>query len=195
MRDFIEYIIALVITMFLILFLYFYAIFYLYDIPETNKIILTPTPAPTITVTPFPTVMAMDYLNLPDNIPGTFKPYEDYNSINDKESKQYCLQQLCSTDLNGFRRFKGYYTVAMGAYYAKWIGQSYIVTLSTGKEIRVMIGDFKQKKHTDKLHQYGTGNNDIIEFIVDEGKLPECITNGDVSPLGLQGSIIKIREE
>lgn len=101
-----------------------------------------------------------------------FKTWEDYRCISDTNSKQYELQKYAYTGEYGIRKIDDYYLVAMGSAYAHYIGEKIELKLSTGKTIKVMIGDFKQDKHTDEYNSAGIDNNDIIEFIVDQNITP-----------------------
>ena len=130
---------------------------------------------------------------------GNFKTYMLYTGITDKSSKQYSLQSECYTDDNGFRKHGEFYTVAMGTYYAKFVGQKFIVTLDSGVKLPVMIGDFKQDRHTNDTNQYvNLPNKNVVEFIVDYDKMDTLSRKmGDVSYTEgdfLKGSIIKIEE-
>ena len=87
----------------------------------------------------------------------------------------------------------------MGTYYAKFVGQKFIVTLDSGVKLPVMIGDFKQDRHTNDTNQYvNLPNKNVVEFIVDYDKMDTLSRKmGDVSYTEgdfLKGSIIKIEE-
>lgn len=120
-------------------------------------------------------------ITVPEGDRGYKKTYMDYRTITNTSSPQYALQQLSTTDYDGFRRFQGKYMVALGSYYTGEIGDEYIIHFDTGSIIAV-LGDFKQDRHTDHTNRYVPHNGNIVEFIVDTDVL--CIdiqTSGDVS--------------
>ena len=134
-------------------------------------------------------------MGLPEDADGSFKTYMDYEKITNKSSRQWHLQQLAYTDSEGFRKFNGSYLVAVGTYYADEVGKEFRVTLDSGIVFHAMVGDIKQDIHTDANNQYVTTNGNIMEFIVDVGKLDELTKKlGNASNSGLEGSIIKIEE-
>lgn len=110
------------------------------------------------------------------NINSSFKSYMDYGRITDYSSPQYkWLQRWCWVDYDGFVRCNGetelgitsdYYCVAMGSYYGREIGTKYKITTDTGNVFYVVLCDQKADCNTNSTHQYGTDNNDVIEFIV-----------------------------
>lgn len=120
---------------------------------------------------------------LPLNVNGEIKRYEDYRKLSDTTSSQYQLQQLAYTDEFGFRRIqieeldKPVYMVAMGSYYTNYVseGTVFAVTLENGTVFCCIAGDMKADIHTNETNQYTylpeygiTENNaDIIEFIMD----------------------------
>lgn len=85
------------------------------------------------------------------------------------------------------------YMVAMGTYYSKKVGKSFVITLSSGKQLNVIVGDIKKDIHTDKMHQYAKRNKDIVEFIVDTRKMNvRSLKLGNI--VEFKGKIIKIQE-
>ena len=136
----------------------------------------------------------IDY-ELPKATKGSFKTFMDYQTITDETSKQYALQRLAITDENGLRKFNNKYIVAMGTYYSHYVGKEFVLTLDNSQEINVIVGDIKQDIHTDVNRQYATLTGNVVEFIVDEDKLPKkVLRTGDVSQLGLKGNITRIEE-
>ncbi len=134
-------------------------------------------------------------LNLPEEVTGEFKTYMDYRTITNMSSKQYSLQQLATTNEEGFRMFNGKYLVAVGTYYAKEVGKELRVTLEDGSTFYAMVGDIKMDTHTDANNQYIPTNGNIIEFIVDADKLdPLTKKLGNVSNSGFEGEIAMIEE-
>lgn len=113
-------------------------------------------------------------MNVP-NINSSFKSYMDYGCITSQSSPQYkWLQRWCWVDYDGFIRCDGesefgisdYYCVAMGSYYGREIGTKYRITTDTGNVFYVVLCDQKADCNTNSTYQYGTDNNDVIEFIV-----------------------------
>lgn len=130
----------------------------------------SPTPTPTCTPTPTP---------LPTPFPGqgTFKSYENYRNITNTSSPQYKLQQQAYTGDYGIRMVDGRYCVAMGSYWATEIGTKLDVYLESGEVIYVILGDNKQNCHTDSSNRVGSGNKDVLEFIVDVNEIPSKVKN------------------
>lgn len=122
----------------------------------------TPTITPTIApVNPSKTLL------LPSGSDGTFKAIERVEKITRKDSKQYALRQIYTVDSDGCCRVGIYYAVAMGTYYAKYIGQTLTIELES-RTIQVIIGDVKADEDTIGT-MYCKTNKSIVEFIVKEG--------------------------
>lgn len=133
-------------------------------------------------------------MEIPNNATGNFKTYMDYRSITNRRSTQWMLQTRAYTNDNGFRMIDGKYLVAMGTYYGT-CGEEFIITLSNGQEINVIIGDIKDNRHTDATNRYIPRNGNIVEFIIDTNKINSMSRRmGDVSHSGLYGDIIKIEK-
>ncbi len=136
-----------------------------------------------------------DLMELPSEADGQFKSYMDYRKITDKTSKQYALQQLCTTDEYGFRRFNDFYVVAVGTGYADRIGQELIVTLSSGVIFTAIVGDLKQDRHTDYTNRY-TANGNIVEFITDTLEMDHHTKIiGDISGLDMFGAVVGLERK
>jgi len=116
----------------------------------------------------------------------TFKSWMDYRKITSHSSRQWKLQQSAKTDLYGFRRYNGFYMVAMTKQYGP-VGTKYIITFSGGKTFPVIIGDVKantQCQHDD---------SSMLEIIVDSKKMPSSIKkSGNYNDM-IVGTITEIR--
>lgn len=169
-----------------------------HDTPtQTNTL----PPQTTLTTTTPPVTIPITTED-PLDIPGgdtSFKAYMGYHKITNTSSKQWALQQKATTDYLGFRKYdKNYYMVALGTYYAKEVGQRFIITLDSGKSFLAITGDIKDDRHTDDKNQYaGTiQHKNVVEFIVDVEQMDPYILNtlGNISALGFEGNITSIEE-
>jgi len=134
-------------------------------------------------------------LDLPEEADGKFKTYMDFRAITNKNSKQWQLQQHAWTEGRGFRKIGEHFLVAVGTFYANEVGKELLIEFEDGQQIKAIVGDIKQDRHTDPTNRYVPINGNIVEFIVDTEKLePEVIRRGDVSWLGLNGKITSIWE-
>jgi len=129
-----------------------------------------------------------------------FKSYMSYRAITNTRSAQYVLQQKCWTDDEGLRRLNDDYVIALGTYYAEYIGERFRITLDTGESFTAVIGDFKADRHTDSKHQYydsGNGKKNVVEFVVDTRELNRKARRmGDISYIsGFEGNIKSIEKE
>lgn len=126
---------------------------------------------------------------------GTFKSYTDYRCLS-RSSPQWRLQEQAYTDENGLRKIGDTYLVAMGSYYGTTLGTKYIVTLSSGKSFTVMLCDFKDNRHTDGNNQVCLSNGSVIEFYVEEDKIPSIVRRmGSVGALEqFKGGIVSIEK-
>lgn len=142
--------------------------------------------------------------NVP-RIDSSFKTYMDYRTITDVSSPQYnFIKKHGWCDNNGFMRTNGeqdlgvdddYYMIALGSHYGKEIGTKYRITTDAGNVFYGVLCDQKQDAHTNNTQQYSY-NNDVVEFIVDVGKL-----NPTVKKMGsanvhepLNGNIIAVEQ-
>jgi len=166
------------------------------SIPATPTIEPTamPTEQPTITPTTVTIDLTPNYLELPKGSTGEFKSIENASSITDQDSKQWHFKQLWRTDNLGFKRFGNYYIVAMGTFYAQYIGQIFLITFEE-REILCMIGDVK--RDSDCINQmYDKRDKSIVEFVVDETVMSDSIQSlGNLSTLGMGGKLISIERE
>lgn len=129
-----------------------------------------------------------------------FKSYMSYRAIKNKKSKQYKLQRLPEvyTDEYGLRRYKDYYFVALGSFYADDIGYTFEISLDNGFTFKGINGDMKSNLDTDSRNQRHIRDGSLLEFIVDPEKLRGTVgRDGDISkcPSGnFNGKIIRIEK-
>lgn len=122
---------------------------------------------------------------------GEFKCYMDYRAITSTGSPQYQLQQEAWTDKCGLRRVGCFYCVALGSAFGSEIGTHYVVTLSSGKKIPVILADQKADGDTtqDNTRDH---NGAVIEFVVDTPALPSVVrATGDVGSISMFGGSVK----
>lgn len=100
--------------------------------------------------------------------------YMPYTAITAKNTPHYRLQQLATTNEDGYRVYDDAICIALGSAYGVEIGTLYNIKFDTGKEMRAVLSDNKSDRHTDKLHQYrdATGKYDgssgnIVEIVFD----------------------------
>ncbi len=106
------------------------------------------------------------------------KHFTDYRSYSLSDTPHYRLQQSAYTDENGLRRFNQDYIVALGKFYTESIGDRFRVTLDTGVEFTVILGDGKNPIDCDESNMYAPCVNydgekcaNVLEFIVDNDVL------------------------
>jgi hypothetical protein len=117
----------------------------------------------------------------------------DYRKITNRNSKQYALQRLSTTDGQGFRRFDNDYLIALGSHFAQNIGQRLEITLSDGTTFYARLGDYKDDRHTDPTNRFIKANGNVIEFIVDSKIMDrQVLRSGTVSSLGFEGQVSDI---
>lgn len=132
-------------------------------------------------------------MELPPETKGEFKTYMDYRCITSTGSPQWELQQQAYTGEYGFRKIGDKYMVALGTYYSETVGDEFHITLDSGIEFNVIVGDIKATQHTDDTNRYIEKNGNICEFIVNTDVLNEtAVIMGDVSYAGFEGEIVKI---
>lgn len=124
------------------------------------------------------TSVSAENLQLPD-LPTNVKTYTDYRCYNIDGSPQQYIQENAITEEHGLRMFDGYYCVALGSAYGE-IGDIFIVELSTGMRLAIIMADEKSDRDTDSTNRYhpcpnynGKNRGCLVEFIVDEN----CISN------------------
>lgn len=110
---------------------------------------------------------------LPD-LEDQYLTYMPYTAITAKNTPHYKLQQLATTNEEGYRVYDDAICVALGSAYGTKIGTLYNIKFSDGKQMRAVLSDNKSDKHTDSLHQYrdATGvydgsSGNILEIVFD----------------------------
>lgn len=125
------------------------------------------------------------------NADSSFKSYMSYKAITKKDSPQYKLQECCTTDNDGFRKIYDLYVIAVGTGVGGRVGSFIDITLDNGIVISGIIGDYKNKSHTDSSNLI-SGNGCCCEFLVDTSSLNDDVKyHGDVSYLhnGWDGNV------
>ncbi len=94
----------------------------------------------------------------------------------------YRLQQAAYTDDDGLRRFNNDYIVALGEFYSVNIGDRFKITLDSGNEFTVILGDGKDPCDCDDTNMYapcidydGVDCANVIEFIIDDDVLEASV--------------------
>lgn len=132
-------------------------------------------------------------LPLPE-VSGEKKTFMDFRTITRSGSAQLALQQRAWTDSQGFRRVADYYMVALGAFYAQEIGQTFFITFADGTQIKAIVGDVKADEHTDSNNQYHLRDGSIVEFIIDKTIMSyKVLQSGDCSWVIGHGAVTGIR--
>lgn len=127
-----------------------------------------------------------------------FHMYMDYRTLTNTATKQWELQQMAWTDLDGFRRIGDDYCVALGTYYGE-VGDRFRITTDKGNSYTAIMSDAKGSDAVfyDGVHSWyhyaGNGCN-VVEFIVATELLPYGVTlSGSCGAVDyLAGNIISI---
>lgn len=143
-------------------------------------------------------------IQLPANTRNSYKSYMDYRTTTDHSSIDWRLigdgSGAVTDPKTGVRMRGEYYCVAMGSGISTKKGSKFIVTLSNGKTIRVMLTVSKADAHTDSASHkcciLTNGRINIIEFIVDESRVPALAkTMGNLNYIPqFEGKIISIKQ-
>lgn len=129
------------------------------------------------------------------------KHFTDYRAYGLTYTPHYRLQQTAYTDSDGLRRFNQDYIVALGKFYTESIGDRFHITLDTGEEFTVILGDGKNPKDCDETNMYAPCVNydgekcaNVLEFIVDEDVLlPSVYGYGSIDCMDkFKGNITKM---
>ena len=106
----------------------------------------------------------------------------DFN-ITRQGSRQLAYVTLGTPDEQGLYVYLEKFMVAMGSHYGD-LGTCFKVTLSNGRIIEVIMTERKADEHTDRLNMYTLQDGSVLEFIVDESKLPKGINGNIANVLG-----------
>lgn len=125
----------------------------------------------------------------------SFKSYTNYKLLS-QSSAQGKLQQRAYTGESGIRMVDDCYCAALGTYYDGNIGDKFLVTLSTGKQFKMILCDVKSNNHTDPMHQYTMLNGCVVEFYVDYDVLDDLAKRmGNISYIeGFEGDVTLIQK-
>lgn len=116
---------------------------------------------------------------LPAGMTNTIR-YMDYRKITNITSAQYRLQQECTTDYQGIRRYGNYICVALGSAYGRDLGDTWKVTLKNGTSFKIILAEYKDNGSTDcfghpDINYEKQDCINVIEFIVELSKVPESV--------------------
>lgn len=131
---------------------------------------------------------------LPAGMTNTIR-YMDYRKITDITSAQYRLQQECTTDYQGVRRYGNYICVALGSAYGRDLGDTWKVTLKNGTSFKIIYAEYKDDGSTDYFghpdkNYDGESCTNVIEFIVDESTIPSAVKSaGTFTVMGYYGGL------
>lgn len=152
-------------------------------------------------INPTPTKFHIGESALVPTLPTNVKTFTDYRSYNLVRTPHYRLQQAAYTDGNGLRRFNEDYIVAMGSFYSVDIGDRFKITLDTGYEFSVILGDGKHPADCDPTNMYdpcinydGENCANVLEFIIDSDVMsPNVYSYGSIDCIeGFGGNIVKM---
>ena len=155
--------------------------------PKPTKRVATPTPT-TAKVVPYPTGYPHTR-KVDDPDAHAWKPYARYWKITKKNSAEYRLQQIAHaasnglrvvTDPNGVER----YCIALEPMWAGGqsvdIGRCIDIKMANGAVLHCVLADCKRTENSYNQEGWYGSRGELIEFIVDETKLPEGV-HGDIS--------------
>lgn len=116
---------------------------------------------------------------LPYGMTNTIR-FMDYRKITDETTAQYRLQQECTTDNQGIRRYSDFICVALGSAYGQDIGDTWQVTLKCGTVFNIIYAECKDDGKTDFFGHDDVNYDEqdctnVIEFVVDEEKVPSAV--------------------
>lgn len=104
-----------------------------------------------------------------------FKSFMSYETITDKSSRQYELQNYAEDSDIGIRTVEGRYCVAVGTATGCSIGDYIDLELSNGTVIECIVGDIKSDQHTESNNIITAFNGCCSEFIVNTRVMPSNV--------------------
>ena len=112
-----------------------------------------------------PEVVKKNYLDVCST--SSVKSYMSYKAITNQSSKQwkYIHTNMQISEKGLLETTDGYIGVALGSYFGD-IGSKYIITLSTGIELKVVKVDEKSDRHTNNGCEHKIDKS-VIEFVID----------------------------
>lgn len=134
-------------------------------------------------------------------LPTHVKLCTDYRCYNLWYTPHYRLQQAAYTDENGLRRYGEDYIVGLGKFYSESIGDRFKVTLDTGNEFTIILGDGKAPCDCDDNNMYTPCKNysgedcaNVLEFIMDSDAMADAVyAYGSIDCLDeFKGNIVKM---
>lgn len=134
-------------------------------------------------------------------LPTHVKLCTDYRCYNLWYTPHYRLQQAAYTDENGLRRYGDDYIVGLGKFYSESIGDRFKVTLDTGREFTIILGDGKAPVDCDENNMYTPCKNysgedcaNVLEFIMDKYAMSDAVyAYGSIDCLDeFKGNIVKM---
>lgn len=136
---------------------------------------------------------------------GSAKTYMDYRATTVRSSRQYQFihNNLTVDETTGFLYDEdGFIGAALGSFYGE-IGDRFYFTLESGVVLPIVKCESKADIDTDERGCYHTGDNSVIEFVIDKdyaldyfGRLSnKYVLNGNYDNYELfKGSIVKVEK-
>ena len=131
---------------------------------------------------------------LPEGIDTNTFRCMDYRTITDRESWQYEIQKLSTTNENGLRVYnyggKNYYTVALATAYGIDLGNAYEVELENGTIFYIVHAEYKHDIRYPRKDDFGDADKNydeentisVIEFVYDWMSAPQrLIDDGEAN--------------
>ena len=109
-----------------------------------------------------------------------FKSYMSYTCL--KNWLQADLQEIATTDEDGFRKLDDRYMIAVGTAVTNEVGTYVTLVLENGTEIKCIVGDIKDDMHTQDNNIVTKANECVSEFIIDKDVMDDTVLSmGSVS--------------
>lgn len=138
------------------------------EVQEEQPIVVEPIPTDEIYFEP--EVMVIEetpyiVVDMPERS-RDFKSYMDYRRLG--KYLQADLQEVATTDEDGFRVVDGRYLIAVGTAVSDEVGTYVTLVLENGTEIECIVGDVKDDMHTQENNIVTEANECVSEFIIDK---------------------------